>query len=78
MRLAHRPNLALDMVPAAAAARLVTQLDDIRVITDRNAAGVKQTRGGTVDLLRQAETLTGIMDGAAGSTGGANGRARQR
>ena len=58
------------------AARLLAQLDDVKRITDRNTAGVKQTRGGTADLLRQAETLTGIMNGAFGSRGG-NGRARR-
>ena len=39
----------------------VAQLADIRRITERNAEGVKQTRGGTADLLRQAEALAGIM-----------------
>ena len=71
MTRANREQLAV-------ASRVAAQLDDIRRITDRNLAGVKQTRGGTEDLLRQAETLTGIMDDAFGSKGGANGRARVR
>jgi methyl-accepting chemotaxis protein len=58
------------------AASLLTQLDDIRRITDRNTAGVKQARGGTADLLRQAETLSGIMSGVVRVKGGSNGRAR--
>ncbi len=45
--------------PVGAAARLATQLADIRRITERNAEGVRQTRGGTADLLKQAEALTG-------------------
>ena len=60
---------------SVAAARLVTQLADIRRITERNAEGVRQTRGGTADLMRQAETLAGIMGGVAGPAA-PNGRGR--
>jgi hypothetical protein len=34
---------------------------------------VKQTRGSTEDLLRQAEALTGLMGHASGQPGAANG-----
>jgi methyl-accepting chemotaxis protein len=61
---------------SAAAARLLGQLEEIRKITDRNTTGVRQTRGGTAALLRQAETLTGIVTGAFESRGG-NGRGRR-
>jgi len=62
---------------SSGAARLVTQLAEIRRITDRNAEGVRKTRGSTADLLKQAETLTGLMDSALAkrSTNG-NGRVR--
>ena len=50
-----------------AATRLVGQVADIRRITQRNAEGVGKTRGSTVDLLKQAQELTGMM---------ANGKAR--
>jgi methyl-accepting chemotaxis protein len=42
---------------SAAAARLVAHSRRSKRITDRNSAGMKQTRGGTADLLKQAETL---------------------
>ena len=35
---------------------------EIRQITDRNAAGVKQTRGGTDDLRRRAQALAALVD----------------
>ena len=34
----------------------------MRRITDRNAAGVKQTRTTTADLLRHAEALSAVVD----------------
>jgi methyl-accepting chemotaxis protein len=58
-----------------AAGRLASQVADIRRITERNAAGVKQTRGGTSDLLRQAEALSSLMS-AATSSKPTNGRSR--
>jgi methyl-accepting chemotaxis protein len=60
-----------------AAARLVPQLSEIRRITERNAEGVRRTRGGTADLLKQAETLTGLMDSAIAAKS-TNGRGRAR
>ena len=62
---------------SATAAQLVSQIADIRRITERNAEGVRQTRGGTAALLKQAETLSGIMDDAfSKATNGHNGRGR--
>jgi hypothetical protein len=48
---------------------------EVRQITDRNAAGVKQTRGGTDDLRRRAEALAALVDRPASSRK-ANGRVR--
>jgi methyl-accepting chemotaxis protein len=62
---------------SAGAARLLSQLSEIRRITERNADGVRQARGGTADLLKQAETLTGLMDSAVAARS-ANGRSRAR
>ena len=45
-----------------AAARLVSQVGDVRRITQRNAEGVGRTRGSTADLLKQAQVLTGLMN----------------
>jgi methyl-accepting chemotaxis protein len=59
------------------ATRLVSQLAEIRRVTARNADGVRQTRGGTADLLKQAEMLTGLVDSAADPRS-ANGRGRAR
>jgi methyl-accepting chemotaxis protein len=61
----------------AGAARLVSQIADVRRITERNADGVRQTRGGTADLLKQAELLTGLVDSVTGAKG-TNGRGRVR
>ncbi len=47
---------------SAAAAALVGSIGEIRQITDRNAAGVKQTRGGTDDLRRRAQALAALVD----------------
>jgi methyl-accepting chemotaxis protein len=63
---------------AAGTARVVDQLADVRRITDRNAQGVKQTRGGTAELLKQAETLTSIMGEAVASRTSPNGQRRGR
>jgi methyl-accepting chemotaxis protein len=56
-----------------AAARLLGQLRDIRVITDRNARDVRETRGGTEELLRHATELSGLA--ASGRGGDKAGRA---
>jgi len=62
---------------SAGATRLVAQLAEIRRITERNVDGVRQTRGGTADLLKQAETLTGLV-GSATAPRSTNGRGRAR
>ena len=56
-----------------AADSLLTSVAEIRRITDRNAAGVKQTRGGTDDLLKRAQALTAIVERPSHARGG-NGR----
>ena len=71
IKLITHANLA----QSGAAARLVTDLADIRQVTERNVEGVKQTQGGTADLLRQAEALVGIM-GHATTGRPTNGRGR--
>jgi methyl-accepting chemotaxis protein len=58
---------------STAAAALLTSVEEIRKITDRNASGVKQTRGGTDDLLRRAQALTALVERPAAGRG-ANGR----
>ena len=55
------------------AGRLLDQLRDIRQITDRNARDVKETKGGTSDLLRHAEELTGMIESTAARRNRANG-----
>ena len=47
---------------SSAASALLASVGEIRQITDRNAAGVKQTRGGTDDLLRRAQALATLVD----------------
>jgi PAS domain-containing protein len=61
---------------SSATARVVAQLGDVRRVTERNLEGVRKTRGGTVDLLKQAETLTGIMDEAISAKTTPNGHRR--
>jgi methyl-accepting chemotaxis protein len=64
---------------SAGATRLVSQLADIRRITERNADAVRQTRGGTADLLKHAEMLTGLVDSATPTPSrSANDRGRAR
>ena len=41
---------------------LLHSVSEIRQITDRNASGVKETRGGTDDLLRRAQALTALVE----------------
>ena len=43
------------------AGRVLTQLKDVRAITERNARSARDTQGGTGDLLRHAEALTGAL-----------------
>jgi methyl-accepting chemotaxis protein len=47
---------------SAAASALLTSIGEIRRITDRNASGVKQTRGGTDDLMRRTQALLNLME----------------
>jgi len=72
---------------STSAERTLSLLKDARTIAERNARGVKETRGGTTDLLRQAESLVnGLQAGSlraaskrpAGQNGRANGRATTR
>ena len=41
---------------------VLQDLAELRRVTDRNAAGVRQTRASTADLLRYAEALTAVVD----------------
>ena len=43
-------------------AALLTSLTEVRQITDRNAGGVKRTRGGTDDLLKRANALVALVE----------------
>jgi methyl-accepting chemotaxis protein len=65
---------------SAAAARLATQIADIRRVADANVAHVQRTRGNTADLLKHTETLTALMNDPANASrpprNGARGRAR--
>ena len=56
------------------AAVLLASIAEIRQITDRNAAGVKQTRGGTDDLRRRAQALAALVERSATSPRKTNGR----
>jgi methyl-accepting chemotaxis protein len=48
---------------AQAVSAVLTDLAEIRRITERNAGGVKQTRSGTADLVRSAQALTDVVSG---------------
>ena len=62
---------------SASMTALVTQLADVRRVSERNAEAVKQTRGGTAALLKHAEALTGLVGEAlASSPRNGNGRGR--
>ena len=41
---------------------LLRSVGEIRHITDRNASSVKQTRGGTEDLVRRAQALATLVE----------------
>jgi methyl-accepting chemotaxis protein len=41
---------------------LLRSVGEIRQITEHSANGVKQTRGGTVDLLRRARALSTLVE----------------
>jgi methyl-accepting chemotaxis protein len=57
IRLVSDANLS----QSASAARVSAQLADIRRITERNADGVRRTKGGTVELLKKTDDLTGFI-----------------
>ena len=59
---------------AEACAGIVNRVRDIRRISDRNASGVKKTRGNTTELLTRAETLRTLMSETRRRSNG--GRAR--
>jgi methyl-accepting chemotaxis protein len=48
---------------------LLAQVGEVRRIADRNAAGVKETRGTTSRLRDQARALTSIVEGRGASAG---------
>jgi methyl-accepting chemotaxis protein len=50
------------------AASVLSEIGELRRIADRNVSGAKQTRVSTADLLRQAQALTGVMDGLSKKT----------
>jgi methyl-accepting chemotaxis protein len=56
---------------SARTGRVLTQLKDVRVITERNVRSARDTHGGTGDLLRHAEALTGAL---TPQKNGSNGR----
>jgi methyl-accepting chemotaxis protein len=47
---------------SVAAAAIVRDLEETRRVTERNASGVKQTRGSSADLVRYAQALTAVVD----------------
>ena len=47
---------------SSAADDVLSALGDIRVITDRNAKGVKETQGAATRLLGQAQAIAGMID----------------
>ena len=60
-------NRQLDLITKAnkqhssRAGRVLSQLKDVRSITERNARSARGTHSGTEDLLRHAEALTGAL-----------------
>jgi methyl-accepting chemotaxis protein len=46
---------------SSVAGSLLTALAEIRRITERNASGIKKTRGGTDDLVRRADALAALV-----------------
>jgi methyl-accepting chemotaxis protein len=57
---------------------LVGMLNEVRQVTDRNAHGANETRGGTTDLLQRAESLLLLAERQGGRhprRGGTTGRA---
>jgi methyl-accepting chemotaxis protein len=58
IKLITKANVDLFSVSSS----LVRSVGEIRQITDRNASGVRETRGGTADLLRRAQSLTALVE----------------
>ena len=58
---ANRPDHKANKQHSSRAGRVLTQLKDVRAITERNARSARDTHGGTGDLLRHAEALTGAL-----------------
>jgi hypothetical protein len=52
---------------------VLDRLRDIRTITDRNARDLKETRGGTANLLRDASELAGLVPAGNGKRSGSTG-----
>jgi methyl-accepting chemotaxis protein len=63
IKLITKANAEHSTVSAA----LLRSVGEVREITNRNATGVKQTRGGTDDLLRRAQALTAMVERPAKS-----------
>ena len=64
---------------SVAASGVLGQLREVRAITDRNARDVKETRGGTAELLEHARELAGLArsgNGKRGATAAAAGNGR--
>jgi hypothetical protein len=53
---------------------LLSQVAEIRRITERNATGVHEARGSARDLVAQAAALRGAVGGSARTRARANGR----
>jgi methyl-accepting chemotaxis protein len=58
------------------AAQLLNTLKQVREITDRNAHGVQETRGGTNDLLQRATALVSMAERSTGRHARGNGANR--
>jgi methyl-accepting chemotaxis protein len=57
---------------------LLTTLKQIRDITDRNVHGVRETHGGTTDLLQRAEALVSLAETPGRRQARGNGGAHPR
>jgi methyl-accepting chemotaxis protein len=51
------------------ASGVLDQLRGVRAITDQNARGVMETRGGTAELLQHAQELAGLTQSGNGKRG---------
>ena len=55
-------KLTVSMITMNEERAVAKVIADIRRVTQRNADSVGRTRGSTVDLIKQAQTLTGLMN----------------